>query len=92
VPPSANPRFHPKYIPEMTYPTPNPHNIKGPSVRDNCGEEGVSFGLLLDILKDKEIIISAPVPVGPLPFPSIDRPIQINLQIDNKLLRSYQHL
>src|SRR5947208_15275826 len=31
VPPSGSPRFHPKYIPEMTYPTPSPHSITGPS-------------------------------------------------------------
>src|SRR5882757_7348389 len=78
VPPSANPRFQPKYIPEMTYPTPSPHNIKGPRVRDSCGEEDVSFGLLIDILKDNKI--------------SIDRPIETHLQINYKLLRSDQHL
>jgi hypothetical protein len=38
VPPSANPRFQPKYIPEITYPTPSPHNITGPSVGDNLEE------------------------------------------------------
>jgi hypothetical protein len=32
VPPSGSPRFQPKYIPEMTYPTPSPHNITGPRV------------------------------------------------------------
>src|SRR6185437_16003048 len=36
VPPAASPRFHPKYIPEITYPTPRPHNIQGPKVRDNA--------------------------------------------------------
>jgi hypothetical protein len=33
VPPSGSPRFQPKYIPEMTYPTPSPHNITGPRAR-----------------------------------------------------------
>src|SRR6185437_16121245 len=36
VPPAARPRFHPKYIPEITYPTPRPHNIQGPKVRDSA--------------------------------------------------------
>src|SRR5579872_5407168 len=36
VPPWGRPRFQPKYIPEMTYPTPRPHNSTGPSVRDNA--------------------------------------------------------
>src|SRR5258708_7446804 len=36
VPPSASPRFQPKYIPEMTYPTPSPHNMTGPKVRGNA--------------------------------------------------------
>jgi hypothetical protein len=29
VPPCSNPRFQPKYIPEITYPTPNPQRRKG---------------------------------------------------------------
>ena len=40
VPPSARPKFHPKYMPEITYPTPNPHSIAGVSVRFNSfGDE-----------------------------------------------------
>src|ERR1700722_3532364 len=35
VPPCGKPRFQPKYIPEITYPTPRPHNIQGPKVRDS---------------------------------------------------------
>ena len=31
VPPLANPRFQPKYIPEITYPTPNAHSKTGVS-------------------------------------------------------------
>src|SRR5688572_27423433 len=33
VPPAGRPRFHPKYIPEITYPTPRPHSVRGPSDR-----------------------------------------------------------
>jgi hypothetical protein len=33
VPPFSRPRFQPKYIPDITYPTPNPHSIAGVSVR-----------------------------------------------------------
>src|SRR4051812_26744195 len=35
VPPSLRPRFHPKYIPDITYPTPNPQIIAGLRVRFN---------------------------------------------------------
>src|SRR5688572_20856531 len=48
VPPCASPRFQPKYIPEITYPTPRPHNIEGVSVRfsscdDNRKDLGIHF-------------------------------------------------
>ena len=36
VPPAGSPRFHPKYMPDITYPTPSPHNMSGPSVRFSC--------------------------------------------------------
>src|SRR6185369_7192982 len=31
------PRFQPKYIPEITYPTPRPHSIQGPRERARAG-------------------------------------------------------
>ena len=35
VPPFSRPRLQPKYMPEITYPTPSPHNIIGLRVRFN---------------------------------------------------------
>jgi hypothetical protein len=39
VPPSASPRFQPKYIPDITYPTPKPQRRNGLSVRLSAGDD-----------------------------------------------------
>src|SRR5882757_408353 len=74
VPPSANPRFQPKYMPEMTYPTPNPQSIKGPKVRDNCGGawegSGGSFGIGTDFDEDNKKINPCPPALTALTGPS----------------------
>src|SRR5437868_9502872 len=57
VPPSASPRFHPKYIPEMTYPTPSPHSVRGPRVRERVGLVEVC-SCLVAILKDNYFPLS----------------------------------
>jgi hypothetical protein len=36
VPPFSSPKFHPKYIPDITYPTPRPHRSSGESVFLRC--------------------------------------------------------
>jgi hypothetical protein len=36
VPPFSSPKFHPKYIPDITYPTPSPHRSIGESVFLRC--------------------------------------------------------
>src|SRR5882757_9846686 len=94
VPPSANPRFQPKYMPEMTYPTPNPQSIKGPKVRDNCGGawegSGGSFGIGTDFDEDNKKINPRPSH-WPAPISALIRiksPVQLHLQIDDELLRS----
>jgi hypothetical protein len=36
VPPFSSPKFQPKYIPDITYPTPRPHKRIGDSVFLRC--------------------------------------------------------
>jgi hypothetical protein len=47
VPPFSRPRFHPKYMPEMTYPTPNPQSIRGVNVLLNLASSGEIADLLI---------------------------------------------
>jgi hypothetical protein len=49
VPPFSRPRFHPKYMPEMTYPTPNPQSIRGVKVLLNfaSSSDGTGFFMLI---------------------------------------------
>jgi hypothetical protein len=44
VPPFSNPRFQPKYMPEITYPTPNPQSMRGERTLFNSGFGGFDKG------------------------------------------------
>jgi len=92
VPPCGNPRFHPKYIPEMTYPTPNPQSITGPRERERRGADAVESFMVLTyqnklIKKDPTAVpnggILASIRKGEL----VHRIMKTDLALNNDLVR-----